>query len=90
MNINYNNCLHHWHYDETSRIKCLSSLDVLSQEYDKNLKLLAHVVDVFGAYNKLETPTNRKVFSKGFKKPKSRNKYIAKSKRPKQYIYFLI
>ena len=84
MNIkNYNNCLHH--YDENSRIKCLKSLDVLSNEYDKNLRLLAHVVDVFGAYNK--SPTNRKVFAKGFKRSTLRNKYIANSKRPKQLEY---
>ena len=84
MNIkNYNNYLHH--YDENSRIKCLNSLDVLSNEYDKNLRLLAHVVDVFGAYNK--SPTNRKVFDKGFKRSTLRNKYITNSKRPKQLEY---
>ena len=87
MNINYNNCLHYWHYDENSRINCLTSLDVMSYEYDKNLRLLAHVVDVFGVYNKFKTPTNKKVFAKGFKKPTSRNKYITKSKRPKQLEY---
>ena len=86
MNISYNNCLYNLHYDETSRIKCLSSLDVLSNEYDKNLRLFAHVVDVFGTYDN-KSPTNRKVFAKGFKKPRLRSKYIANSKRPKQLEY---
>tara|TARA_B100000886_G_scaffold337377_1_gene297955 strand:- start:775 stop:1416 length:642 start_codon:yes stop_codon:yes gene_type:complete len=91
MNINYNNCLHYWHYDENSRINCLTSLDVMSYEYeyDKDLRLLADVVDVFGVYNKFKAPTNKKVFAKGFKEPTSRNKfkYITKSKRPKQLEY---
>lgn len=85
MNINYNNCLDFWRYDEKSRITCLSSLDVLPKEYDENLKLLAHVVDVFGDNIKFKAQTKKEVFAKGFKM--TRNKFIANSRQSKQLKY---